>query len=60
VRRLGRFDEAIPILYSQGMATRDIRDHLLEVYGTEISHETVTDVVADEIRTCQNRPLDVA
>ena len=60
-RRLGQLDAAILSLYARGMTTRDIRDHLLEIYGTEVSHETVanvTDVVAEEIRTWQNRPVD--
>jgi putative transposase len=60
-RRLGSVDEAILSLYARGMTTRDIRDHLGEVYGAEVSHETVanvTDVVADEVRTWQNRPVD--
>ncbi|MEV4517890.1 IS256 family transposase [Dactylosporangium sp. NPDC049525] len=60
-RRLGQVDEAILSLYARGMTTRDIRDHLEEVYGAEVSHETVanvTDVVADEVRTWQHRPVD--
>lgn len=60
-RRLGQLDEAILSLYARGMTTRDIRDHLAEIYGAEVSHETVaniTDVVADEVRTWQNRPVD--
>jgi putative transposase len=60
-RRLGSVDEAILSLYARGLTTRDIRDHLAEVYGTEVSHETVanvTDVVVDEVRTWQNRPVD--
>jgi putative transposase len=60
-RRLGQLDEAILSLYARGMTTRDIRDHLREVYDTQVSHETVanvTDVVADEVRNWQNRPVD--
>ena len=60
-RRLGQVDEAILSLYARGMTTRNIRDHLAEVYGTEVSHEpvaNVTDVVADEVRSWQNRPVD--
>lgn len=60
-RRLGQLDEAILSLYARGMSTRDIRDHLGEIYGAEVSHETVaniTDVVADEVRAWQNRPVD--
>jgi putative transposase len=60
-RRLGQLNEAILSLYARGMSTRDIRDHLAEIYGAEVSHETVaniTDVVADEVRSWQNRPVD--
>jgi putative transposase len=38
-RRLGQVDDMILSLYAKGMTTRDIRDHLLEVYGAEVSHE---------------------
>ncbi|MBF6278805.1 transposase, partial [Nocardia nova] len=40
---------------------RDIEDHLKEVYGTEVSRElisNITDVVVDEIKQWQSRPLD--
>jgi putative transposase len=60
-RRLGQVDEAILSLYARGMTTRDIRAHLVEVYGAEVSHETVanvTDVVADEVRSWQHRPVE--
>jgi putative transposase len=60
-RRLGQVDDMILSLYAKGMTTRDIKDHLLEVYGAEVSHDlisNVTDVVHDEIKTWQNRPLD--
>ncbi|CAG6391163.1 transposase [Actinacidiphila cocklensis] len=48
-------------LYARGMTTRDISTHLKEVYGSEVSPAPVskiTDVVADEITSWQNRPLD--
>ncbi|MDN5914856.1 MAG: IS256 family transposase, partial [Pseudonocardia sp.] len=60
-RRLGQIDDMILSLYSKGMTTRDISGHLSEVYGADVSHElisNVTDVVQDEIKTWQNRPLD--
>jgi putative transposase len=43
------------------MTTRDITGHLKEVYGAEISPalvSKVTDVVAEEITSWQNRPVD--
>jgi putative transposase len=60
-RRLGNIDEMILSLYSRGMTTADIAAHLGEVYGIEASKElisNVTDVVIDEIKTWQSRPLD--
>jgi putative transposase len=60
-RRLGNINEMILSLYSRGMTTRDISAHLLEVYGVEASRELVsniTDVVEDEIKLWQSRPLD--
>jgi putative transposase len=60
-RRLGNTSDMILSLYARGMTTRDIKAHLGEVYGVEVSHETVakiTDVVADEVRGWQSRPVD--
>jgi putative transposase len=60
-RRVGAVDDMILSLYSRGMTTRDIRAHLAEVYGADVSPalvSAVTDVVADEIIEWQNRPLD--
>lgn len=61
VRRLGRIEDMILSLYSRGMTTRDITAHLSEVYGITASADLisrVTDVVVDEIKTWQSRPLD--
>jgi putative transposase len=60
-RRLGSTSEMILSLYARGMTTRDIKAHLGEVYGVEVSHETVakvTDVVVEEVRSWQARPVD--
>ena len=60
-RRLGSTSDMILSLYARGMTTRDIRAHLGEVYGVEVSHETVakvTDVVVEEVRSWQSRPVD--
>jgi putative transposase len=60
-RRLGNIDDMILSLYSRGMTTRDIEAHLREVYGVSASRElisNVTDVVVDEIKLWQSRPLD--
>jgi putative transposase len=60
-RRLGNVNDMILSLYSRGMTTRDIEAHLLEVYGVNASRElisNVTDVVVDEIKLWQSRPID--
>jgi len=60
-RRLGGLDEMIISLYAGGMTVRDIAYHLEATLGTELSHETIsniTDAVAEEILTWQARPLD--
>ena len=61
VRRLGGLDDMIISLYAGGMTVRDIADHLEATLGTELSHETIsniTDAVCEEILTWQQRPLD--
>ncbi len=60
-RRVEPLDDRILALYARGMSVRDIRAHLEELYGTEVSPELisrVTDAVWDEIREWQSRPLD--
>jgi putative transposase len=57
----GGLDDMIISLYAHGMSVRDILHHLKQVYGTELSAETVcriTDAVLEEVRTWQHRPLD--
>ena len=60
-RRLGSVDDMILSLYARGVTTRDIKEHLAEVYGAEVSPgliSNVTDVVQDEITQWQTRPID--
>jgi putative transposase len=48
-------------MYASGMTCREIRAHLQEIYGVEVSPDrisTVTDGVIDEVRSWQSRPLD--
>ena len=61
VRRLGGLDEMIISLYAGGMTVRDIGYHLEATLGTELSHETIsniTDAVTEEILAWQARPLE--
>ena len=62
-RRFPGFDEKIISMYGRGMSTREIREHLLEIYGMEASAElisTITDAILDEVEAWRHRPLDVA
>jgi transposase-like protein len=57
----GGLDDMIISLYAHGMSVRDILHHLEQVYGTQLSAETVsriTDQVLEEVRAWQSRPLD--
>ena len=59
--RFDGFDDKIISMYARGMTCRDIKAHLQEIYGVEVSPDlisTVTDGVIDEVRTWQSRPLD--
>ncbi len=60
-RRLGGLDDIIISLYAGGMTVRDIAHHLESTIGSDLSHDTisnVTDAVADEVLAWQARPLD--
>lgn len=55
------FDERIISMYAGGMTVSEIRAHLGEIYGVEVSGDfisTVTDSVLDDVKAWQNRPLD--
>jgi putative transposase len=48
--------------YARGMTVREIRGHLEELYGIDVSPDLisgVTDAVLDEVAEWQNRPLDI-
>ena len=60
-RRVPLFDEQIISMYGRGMTDREIRGHLEEIYDVAVSPDLVsrvTNVVLDEVREWQNRPLD--
>jgi len=47
-------------MYSKGMSTRDIGDHLLDIYGVEASPSLIsriTDKIMPELNEWQSRPL---
>jgi putative transposase len=60
-RRIEGFDEAIVSLYAKGLTTGEIKAHLAEIYGVEVSKDLisrVTDKVVDELEAWRARPLD--
>jgi putative transposase len=60
-RRAGGLDEMIISLYAGGMTVRDIQHHLARTVGTDLSHETIsniTDAVLEEVKAWQGRPLE--
>ncbi len=59
--RFTGFDKNILSLYSRGLSTREIQQHLEEIYGVEVTAgliSSVTEEVIDEVKTWQNRQLD--
>lgn len=59
--RFDGLDDKIVSMYARGMTCREIKAHLQEIYGVEVSPDlisTVTDGVIDEVRAWQSRPLD--
>ena len=62
-RRLEGLSAQVISLYAKGMSTGDIQAHLLEMYGTDISRDTIsriTDAVLEDMTAWQSRPLDRA
>ena len=60
-RRFPNFDEKIISMYARGMTVREIRGHLEELYGIDISPDlisTITDAVLETVCEWQARPLD--
>jgi transposase-like protein len=60
-RRLDGLTGNVISLYAKGMTTGDIQAHLAEIYGTEISRDTIsriTDAVVEDLVAWQNRPLE--
>lgn len=59
--RFTGFDDKIVSMYARGMSTREIGEHLEEIYGVEVSPaliSNVTDAVVEEVQLWQCRPLD--
>ncbi|MBB5775036.1 hypothetical protein HD596_001792 [Nonomuraea jabiensis] len=60
-RRLSGVDEMVISLAAKGLTTGEISAHLAEVYGAEVSRQTIstiTDKVLEGMAEWRNRPLD--
>jgi putative transposase len=60
-RRLGGIDDMVISLVAKGLTTGEVQAHLAEIYGTEVSRDTIstiTDRVLDGLAEWQSRPLD--
>lgn len=58
---LGDFTDKIVSLYARGMTTREIEEHLREMYGIDVSPQFIsraTDQLQEQITEWQSRPLD--
>ena len=58
---VGNFSEAVILLYTRGMATREIEQHVKDIYGVEISPQfvsRVTEELQQQIVKWQSQPLD--
>ena len=53
-------EDKVLSMYAKGLSQRDIAETIEDIYGFEISHETISDItdqVIDTAREWQNRPL---
>lgn len=60
-RRLHGVDEMVLSLAAKGLTTGEISAHLADVYGADVSKDTIskiTDTVIEEMTAWQDRPLD--
>lgn len=60
-KRTPLFNDQIISLYARGMTVREIKMHLEEIYGVEVSAELisrVTDAVIEDVGQWRTRPLD--
>jgi putative transposase len=60
-RRLGGVDDLVISLVAKGLTTGEVQAHLAEIYGAEVSRDTIstiTDRVLEGLAEWQSRPLD--
>jgi Transposase and inactivated derivatives len=54
-------DDLVISLYAKGMSVRDIKSHLEQLYGFELSEQTISNMaekILDKAKEWHNRPLD--
>ena len=60
-RRMSGVDELVISLAAKGLTTGEVAAHLADVYGAEVSKDTIsriTERVVEELQAWQSRPLD--
>jgi putative transposase len=60
-RRLSNIDEIVLSLYARGLTTGDIAAHFAQIYGAQVSKDTIsriTDRVIEEMQAWISRPLE--
>ncbi len=60
-RRLGGVEDLVVSLVAKGLTTGEVAAHLAEIYGAEVSRQTIstiTDRVLEGLTAWQSRPLD--
>jgi putative transposase len=61
-RRLGGIDDMVISLVAKGLTTGEVQAHLAEIYGAQVSRETISTItgrVLDGLAEWQARPLDL-
>lgn len=59
--RLEGLSERVLSMYAGGMTVRDIRDQLADIYGVDVSPDTIsriTNEINEEVKAWRSRPLD--
>ncbi|WP_432400418.1 IS256 family transposase [Wukongibacter sp. M2B1] len=60
-RTTNRIEDQIIAMYAKGISTRDIEDHMKDIYGIDVSPTMVskiTDKIIPQIQEWQSRPLE--
>ena len=60
IKDISGIEDKVLSMYAKGMSQRDIADTIEDIYGFEMSHETIsniTDRVMEQVYEWQNRPL---